>query len=329
MNTSFWNDCWIGDSMLKHLFPHLFALETIKDISVADKFRVHITCSFRHPVRGGLEAQQLDHLMGLIESTLLSNSDDRWDWDLNRDGVFRVKDVRNLLDETFLPKADRPTLRRNILIDSLSCPIYDGEPEDSSHLFFRCCLARDVTSYSSFRQYIVSKLALDNSGVIFLSYRLPSGDQVHDINDDEELRHEVDNNKEDDIEDDEDNESKFGYNPNIDGDDEEEEEDVAKGTSNLASNGANSSGSSFWNVETSSTSTTSIVDNIRKLEKLIINGKFTLIDDDGKPLKKVDYLGDHDSENEVESVDNDMTRSMALERVRFGAKSLLEQWSDL
>ncbi|GKE59948.1 RNA-directed DNA polymerase, eukaryota, partial [Tanacetum coccineum] len=95
-------------------------------------------------------------------------------WDLNGDGVFRVKDVRNLLDETFLPKADTPTrwikcipikvnvfvwkalqdrlptrsnlVRRNILIDSLSCPICDGEPEDSSHLFFRCCLARDMTS---------------------------------------------------------------------------------------------------------------------------------------------------------------------------------------
>ncbi|GKC50822.1 RNA-directed DNA polymerase, eukaryota [Tanacetum coccineum] len=111
--------------------------------------------------------------MGLIESTMLSNSEDRWVWDLNGDGVFRVKDVRNLLDETFLPKADTPTrwikcipikvnvfvwkalqdrlptrtnlVRRNILVDSLSCPICDGEPEDSSHLFFRCCLARDVT----------------------------------------------------------------------------------------------------------------------------------------------------------------------------------------
>ncbi|GJR25093.1 RNA-directed DNA polymerase, eukaryota [Tanacetum coccineum] len=173
MNPSFWNDCWIDDSIFKHLFPRLFALETIKDISVAYKFRVLITCSFRRPVRGGLEAQQLDHLMGLIESTLLSNSEDRWVWDLNGDGVFRVKDVRNLLDETFLPKADTPTrwiksipikvnvfvwkalqdrlptrsnlVRRNILIDSLSCPICDGEPEDSSHLFFRCCLARDVT----------------------------------------------------------------------------------------------------------------------------------------------------------------------------------------
>nr|GFD23538.1 hypothetical protein [Tanacetum cinerariifolium] len=38
-----------------------------------------------------------------------------------------------------------------------------------------------------------------------------------------------------------------------------------------------------------------------KLEKLIIIEKVTLVDDDGKPLKKVDYPGDHDSENERDS----------------------------
>ncbi|GJS91615.1 retrotransposon protein, putative, ty1-copia subclass [Tanacetum coccineum] len=99
-------------------------------------------------------------------------------------------------------------------------------------------------------------------------------------------------------------------------------------TSNLASNGANFSGSLFWIVETSSTSTTPIVDNIGKLEKLIIDGKVTLVDNDGKPLKKVDYPGVHDSADEVESVDNDIARSMASKRVGFGAKSLLEQCSD-
>ncbi|GKE76934.1 hypothetical protein Tco_1543054 [Tanacetum coccineum] len=50
------------------------------------------------------------------------------------------------------------------------------------------------------------------------------------------------------------------------------------------------------------------------------------MDDDGKPLKKVYYPGDHDSEDEVELVDNDMTRFMASERVGFGTKCLLEQW---
>ncbi|GJW76322.1 hypothetical protein Tco_0138004 [Tanacetum coccineum] len=75
--------------------------------------------------------------------------------------------------------------------------------------------------------------------------------------------------------------------------------------------GATSSGSSLWNVETSSISSTPIVEKIRKLEQLIIDRKGTLVDDDCKPLKRVDYLGDHDNDDEVCSVDNDMARSMA------------------
>ncbi|GJT60720.1 hypothetical protein Tco_1004253 [Tanacetum coccineum] len=102
---------------------------------------------------------------------------------------------------------------------------------------------------------------------------------------------------------------------------------IAMGTSNLASNGANSSGLSFWNVETSSIRTTPIVDKIRKIEKLIVDGKLTLMDNDGKPLKKVDYPGNHDSEDEVESVDNDMARSMASPKGLDLALKLLKQWS--
>ena len=57
--------------------------------------------------------------------------------------------------------------------------------------------------------------------------------------------------------------------------------------------------------------TTPIVEKIGKLEKLISDGKATLIDDDGMPLKKVDYAGDHDIEDEVESVNNDMASFLA------------------
>nr|GEZ71790.1 hypothetical protein [Tanacetum cinerariifolium] len=71
------------------------------------------------------------------------------------------------------------------------------------------------------------------------------------------------------------------------------------------------------NVETSSSSTTPIVDKIGKLEKLIIDEKVTLVDGEGKPLKMVDYPGDHDSNDEVESVDNDMAPFQASERVGF------------
>ncbi|GJT92054.1 hypothetical protein Tco_1080899 [Tanacetum coccineum] len=73
-----------------------------------------------------------------------------------------------------------------------------------------------------------------------------------------------------------------------------------KPTANTSGNKMKAMEPTKENVETSSTSTTPTTDKIRKLEKLIINGKVTLVDDDGKPLKQVDYLGDHDSEDEVE-----------------------------
>ncbi|GJY09976.1 hypothetical protein Tco_0378161 [Tanacetum coccineum] len=64
--------------------------------------------------QGGVESSQLALLQTYIEGTLLSNMEDRWVWDLNGEGVFRVKDVRILLDECFLPKA--PTATRWFLI---------------------------------------------------------------------------------------------------------------------------------------------------------------------------------------------------------------------
>ncbi|GKA36687.1 putative reverse transcriptase domain-containing protein [Tanacetum coccineum] len=57
---------------------------------------------------------------------------------------------------------------------------------------------------------------------------------------------------------------------------------------------------------------------IWKFEKQNIDGKVTLVDDEGEPVKKFDYPVDHVSEDEVASVDNDMARSMASEKVGFG-----------
>nr|GFA48663.1 hypothetical protein [Tanacetum cinerariifolium] len=76
------------------------------------------------------------------------------------------------------------------------------------------------------------------------------------------------------------------------------------------------------------TSTTPIMDKIGKFEDLIIDGQATRVDEAGNPLKTVEYPGDHDSEDEVALVDNDMTRSLASERTGFGTQSLLEQWTD-
>ncbi|GKC36628.1 hypothetical protein Tco_1049012 [Tanacetum coccineum] len=45
-----------------------------------------------------------------------------------------------------------------------------------------------------------------------------------------------------------------------------------------------------------------------------------------KPLDKVDSSGDHDSEDEVESVDNEMASFLASKKVGYGTNSMLEQW---
>ncbi|GJY24005.1 hypothetical protein Tco_0397663 [Tanacetum coccineum] len=88
------------------------------------------------------------------------------------------------------------------------------------------------------------------------------------------------------------------------------------GTSNLTSKKANSS------------STTPIIGKIDKMERLIIDGTATLVDDEGIPLTMVDSLRDHDSDDEVASVDNDMTNFLASKDVGYGTNSLLEQWKE-
>ncbi|GKC90165.1 hypothetical protein Tco_1150814, partial [Tanacetum coccineum] len=81
------------------------------------------------------------------------------------------------------------------------------------------------------------------------------------------------------------------------------------------------------NVENSSTNTTPIMDKIRKFENFIIEGQAILVDETGNP-QNVEYPSDHDNEDEVASVDNDMARSLASERTVFGTQSLplQEKW---
>nr|GEW81763.1 RNA-directed DNA polymerase, eukaryota [Tanacetum cinerariifolium] len=143
MHTQFWSDVWLGDQQLRYMFPCIYALEENKECSVAVKLQGDVEFSLRRQ-------------------------------DLNENGVFCVKDVRKLLDESFLPKEatatrwvkfvpikinvfawkvslDRlPTrvnlMHRGIYVSSLSFPICSSHIEDTSHLLFSCTMAADVTS---------------------------------------------------------------------------------------------------------------------------------------------------------------------------------------
>ncbi|GKB73170.1 hypothetical protein Tco_0934582, partial [Tanacetum coccineum] len=81
--------------------------------------------------------------------------------------------------------------------------------------------------------------------------------------------------------------------------DNDKELGTNKGTTNLVNNRATSSGSSFMNVNNSSIGTTPIIDKIGKFEELLTNGQAILVDEAGNSLKKVEFLGDYDSDNEV------------------------------
>nr|GEW76397.1 hypothetical protein [Tanacetum cinerariifolium] len=56
-----------------------------------------------------------------------------------------------------------------------------------------------------------------------------------------------------------------------------------------------------------------------------IGPKVTLVDDESKPLAKVDSSDDHDSEDEIASINNETANFMASKKVDYGANSLLEQ----
>ncbi|GJR51498.1 RNA-directed DNA polymerase, eukaryota [Tanacetum coccineum] len=80
-DTRFWHDHWLGDQPLRIRFPRLFALEMDKEVVVAIKMQDVASVSFR----------------GI------------WTCDLTGDGEFRVKEIRNSLDNLFLPSHVEPT----------------------------------------------------------------------------------------------------------------------------------------------------------------------------------------------------------------------------
>nr|GEZ51692.1 RNA-directed DNA polymerase, eukaryota, reverse transcriptase zinc-binding domain protein [Tanacetum cinerariifolium] len=166
-NTRFWYDSWVFDQPLRVRFSRLFALETDKESTVASKLgSSSVDASFRRSVRDRVERQQWDDLNSVSGSVTLSASKDRWICDLNGDSMFRVKEVRTILDDIFLPFAADATrwvkyipikinvfawraqldhlpiisnlVRRGVVLDSSLCLLCGLVPEDIHHVLFRC-----------------------------------------------------------------------------------------------------------------------------------------------------------------------------------------------
>nr|GEV55429.1 RNA-directed DNA polymerase, eukaryota [Tanacetum cinerariifolium] len=146
-NTRFWLDIWKGDSTLWEDLPRI-------------------------PVRGGIELSQFNDLVLYIGSVSLSSSQDRWVCNASGDGIFRVKDIRNSIDDLVLPSWPKPTrwvklipikinvfiwrahrdclptrvnlIRRGVVKESTNFPICGLHEEDAHLIFFQCDLAQAV-----------------------------------------------------------------------------------------------------------------------------------------------------------------------------------------
>ncbi|GKD40196.1 RNA-directed DNA polymerase, eukaryota, partial [Tanacetum coccineum] len=171
-STSFWLETWKGDKPLRENFPRLFALELNRHINVATKLYGAVTASFRRPVRGGVEQQQLSDLCSFLDTVILSPAADRWYCSLSSDGVFSVKEARNVIDDLILPSHSEPTrwvkyipikinifmwrarrdclptrhnlAQRGVLLESTSCPVCSSGVEDVEHILFRCSFAQEI-----------------------------------------------------------------------------------------------------------------------------------------------------------------------------------------
>ncbi|GJY31768.1 RNA-directed DNA polymerase, eukaryota [Tanacetum coccineum] len=199
-NISFWNDNWIGGNTLKNLYPRIYALENSKQVTVCAKLAdIALDASFRRKPRGGIECIQFNEMLVLMQDVSLTPISDRWIWSLEGSGDFSVASTRKAIDDKRLPVVNSKTRwiksvpikvnvhawkvkldalptrfnisRRGIVLDSILCPICNTGVESSSHLFFTCNLARqlsckisqwwvtpfvEVNSYGEWRSWLVS-----------------------------------------------------------------------------------------------------------------------------------------------------------------------------
>nr|GEX11823.1 RNA-directed DNA polymerase, eukaryota [Tanacetum cinerariifolium] len=163
----------IGGNVLKDLYPHIYALETCKSVTISKKLTdSSLDNSFRRKTKGGVEQVQYNALSNLVHAVTLVPSSDRWVWSLKSSREFSVALVWKVIDEKRLSNVNTMTrwikyvpIKVNVLawkiktdalptrlniscraidIDSILCPICDCGVESSSHLFFSYSLARRV-----------------------------------------------------------------------------------------------------------------------------------------------------------------------------------------
>ncbi|GJX92153.1 RNA-directed DNA polymerase, eukaryota [Tanacetum coccineum] len=171
--TMFWLDPWLDGKLLKNDYPRLFALEGRKEVSVGHKLVNGLYSRFRIDP-GGVESSQMEDLHKITHFVKLTTNPDCWVWSLNPSGLFSVASARKFIEEQLSICSGTPTrwiklvpIKVNILawrlaldklptrltmslrgleLPSIHFPVCNSNVESTSHLFFACNVARDISS---------------------------------------------------------------------------------------------------------------------------------------------------------------------------------------
>ncbi|XP_076948955.1 uncharacterized protein LOC143621409 [Bidens hawaiensis] len=163
--TLFWNHPWYHTLCLADKFPRLYALEMMKNCSVAQRVRGE-SWEWRRNLRGGAEMAQFLEMQDMINRFSLSNGNDRWVWLLQGISEFSVKGIREIIDNSMLLIASRKTIwfpclplkinicgwrvvgnrfptrtnlaTKGIDVPSTICPLCNGGLEFVIHVFGEC-----------------------------------------------------------------------------------------------------------------------------------------------------------------------------------------------
>ncbi|XP_071728864.1 uncharacterized protein [Rutidosis leptorrhynchoides] len=141
-STSFWNDSWLGNVVLKNKFKRLWRLDVNSQATVRD--RVHVADSkcvgnwaWSRELTGRT-CGELVELNRLLEAaTIDPKSSDGWLWTMSNNGLFSTARKKRL---PVLFELDK----RGVDLNSVRCPLCDGDIESVNHSLILCKQAFDV-----------------------------------------------------------------------------------------------------------------------------------------------------------------------------------------
>jgi hypothetical protein len=93
MNTHFWKDPWLGNTMLANQYPSLYSLVCYKNVKVAEVMnQIPLNISFRRVVRDDRRKDWL-YLVECLMEVHISNEPDRFKWHLPTSRDFSVNSL--------------------------------------------------------------------------------------------------------------------------------------------------------------------------------------------------------------------------------------------